>query len=498
MAWSSNPSEPQGIPQTGWWANPTTPTQSSAPGWFNSRPERQGNFNSGGTLTNTVRQIERVSVTLSGDGSFQPSASSAIQYAAAEFNNFDSSNTGALISGLSAWWYTYSAYPANFSGEGTLTREPFDGLTAMLSGEHYSTADNQDSAGLLQAAIFQMYAVAVDFAGSSILWADMLSSQDGLTASAFIHLAGLYGSVGTLASVLSQIYSPAMVLASIGSLTAIVAAASVPVAAALTSAGALTATTLRKAQRAAALSGAGALTATAVGQKVVSVGFTSSATLTATAVGQKVVSVGFTSSATLTATATGPVGYKGSAAGYQTVTIPTHAVGDIIVIFGYGGTTPPTAGGTVPTWSTIATLNYDEILAYTVATATNHTSGTWTGTYLIAAVLKDQHTSSPIGGNAITAQTNNSPAVAPAVTLSNTSGNSQILHFNFTQAGIYSVSWSAAPTGYTARVSQNPGTGLGWRLLTKNVTTSDGAASQAYTGSGNKYNWTASLEIKPK
>lgn len=66
-------------------------------------------------------------------------------------------------------------------------------------------------------------------------------------------------------------------------------------------------------------------------------------------------------------------------------TIPPHAVGDLIIAWAANitaATTPtaPSAGGTVPTWTSIYTngTNVGVRLAYAVATATNHTSGTWT------------------------------------------------------------------------------------------------------------------------
>ena len=80
------------------------------------------------------------------------------------------------------------------------------------------------------------------------------------------------------------------------------------------------------------------------------------------------------------------IGTPAAVAG-SSITLPTHAVGDIIVIFAYrdGATavpTNPTAGGTVPAWVDIdaaAGANTNSARsAYFVATATNHTSGTWT------------------------------------------------------------------------------------------------------------------------
>ena len=198
--------------------------------------------------------------------------------------------------------------------------------------------------------------------------------------------------------------------------------------------------------------------------------------------------------------------YRGSTGttGASSVSLPTHAVGDIIVIyadFGAKGTSPttPSAGGTVPTWTTIVADDTNGIkMSYTVATATNHTSGTWTNAInMMAVVLRGQKTSSPVGGYATSfASSSSTSAVTPSITLSKTDGSSQILHF---YAGIsYSsgFNWSSAPSGYTSRLSVNAAGGFAWgyRMLTKNSTTSDGSATNT-TSANTNARLTASLEI---
>jgi hypothetical protein len=193
----------------------------------------------------------------------------------------------------------------------------------------------------------------------------------------------------------------------------------------------------------------------------------------------------------------GATGATGSA---TSVALPTHAVGDIIVIYAdrtSTGAAPgkPSAGGTVPTWTDITVNNTNGLrTAYAVATATNHTSGTWTtGGTRIAVVLSGQ-ASIPIGGAAVNYSSSVTTSVtAPAITMSDTRGNSQILHFYTATSG--SFSWSAAPGGYTSRLSVDgtPGT-PGYRVLTKNTTTSDGAIAQSI-GSGPSQGWSASVEV---
>lgn len=94
-----------------------------------------------------------------------------------------------------------------------------------------------------------------------------------------------------------------------------------------------------------------------------------------------------------------------------TLTLPSHSVGDLIILYASecnGGTgdamTIPTASGTVPTWTAIGSGGstwYTHRMYYTVATATNHTSGTWLyNCPLSAVVISGQHVSNPIYNSA--------------------------------------------------------------------------------------------------
>lgn len=170
------------------------------------------------------------------------------------------------------------------------------------------------------------------------------------------------------------------------------------------------------------------------------------------------------------------------------VTLPTHAVGDIIIIYAYdaGATSnpgAPSAAGTVPTWTTIdnpggANANASGTF-YAVATATNHTSGAWTlTTAMVAVVLSGQSVSTPIGGHAESGSTSNSSVTAPSVTMVNTDTTSVLLHFFGTRTN--PASWSAAPTGYTQRGTPN----IWVACDTKNDTTSDGSVTQGFATVG--------------
>lgn len=164
-----------------------------------------------------------------------------------------------------------------------------------------------------------------------------------------------------------------------------------------------------------------------------------------------------------------------------TFALPTHAVGDLIIIFAFTSSalavTQPAAGGTVPTWTSIDSATGLRV-SQTVATATNHTSGAWTNANrMIAVVIRDQH-STPIGGHAIDNATSTTPT-APAATLTNTDGTSILLHF-YGSSSVSGGAWAAAPAGYT-RLADVFSASNGACLNRKDVTTTDGAIVQGTT-----------------
>lgn len=182
--------------------------------------------------------------------------------------------------------------------------------------------------------------------------------------------------------------------------------------------------------------------------------------------------------------------FVGSAVGTTSATIPTHQVGDIIVVYGvndnFSSAPPvkPAAGGTVPNFTYIdhpaGASSIASTTAYFVATATTTTTGTWTDlTYMIVAVLRNQNATTPIGGHAESGGASFNDSVAPAVTLSNTTGSSALLHFTGRAGNVSNTAWAAAPAGYTHRTSS----GAVICLTTKDVTTSDGTLTRTTDGS---------------
>jgi hypothetical protein len=181
----------------------------------------------------------------------------------------------------------------------------------------------------------------------------------------------------------------------------------------------------------------------------------------------------------------------------STVTIPPHAVGDLIIIWAYrdGSTTPPTkptASGTVPAWIDISTGTGTSTnsgrTAYFVATATNHTSGTWTNATGMVAVVIQGQASTPIGGAARGGGTASNSATAPAITQQQTTGKALILHFY----GHRTVTaWDSAPSGYTRQAS----VATEVCFNTKNSSTSDGSIAQSCTTSSSSGYYGATVEV---
>lgn len=209
-----------------------------------------------------------------------------------------------------------------------------------------------------------------------------------------------------------------------------------------------------------------------------------------------------------------PVSLKGTpnlATGTTSVTIPTHAAGDIIVIFAYlsdASVIPslPSAGGTVPAWVTVDSGTSaggggggsGSRTAYFVATASNTTSGSWGSdgtTEMIAVVLTGQG-STPIGGHAeADGGSIGGSVTAPSITMSQTDGTSMLLHFfGYSQGG---RTWNAAPAGYTKQKATTSSVILNAVCFdTKNSTTSDGSVTQTNDGLASASTRAQTVEIR--
>lgn len=188
------------------------------------------------------------------------------------------------------------------------------------------------------------------------------------------------------------------------------------------------------------------------------------------------------------------------AADTNSVAIPGHAIGDLLVIFAcapWSNTvSKPAASGTIPNWNTIysepAGSEFYTHVAWAVATANNSSSGTWTNAYQMQVAVLSGQGASPIGGFAATQGYNWAPT-APSVTMTNTDGSSQLLHFAASAAnGTFSNNFLGV-SGYTGR---NWESGARSRLVTKDDTTSDGSRDMgALAGASGNKACTATIEI---
>lgn len=168
----------------------------------------------------------------------------------------------------------------------------------------------------------------------------------------------------------------------------------------------------------------------------------------------------------------------------SSIAIPSHQIGDLIILYVYrsGNATIPTkpaSSSTIPAWGDVGTAANgadanSSRMAYFVATAANHTSGTWTNaTQIIAVVVRGQHPKAPLGGNAESGSVGTT-MIAPSVQMANSDGTSQLLHF-FGARNI--TSWASPATGYTLQAT-TAASGASAGLVIKNTTTSDGAVNQ--------------------
>ena len=149
------------------------------------------------------------------------------------------------------------------------------------------------------------------------------------------------------------------------------------------------------------------------------------------------------------------ISYIGSASGTNTATMPTHAVGDLLVVFAYrdgSNTTPTLASG----WTNIqgsGSNTNSARMGWKIAASTGETTGTWTNaTSTIVAVYRG---ADGIGGSAITGGSSIT-LTFPAVTMQVTDGTSWVV------GGVghrsTNVAIETAPTGMTNRISVSDAT----------------------------------------
>lgn len=179
-----------------------------------------------------------------------------------------------------------------------------------------------------------------------------------------------------------------------------------------------------------------------------------------------------------------------ASAAATTITIPSHQPGDMIWIFAFAASNtnvnPPLQSGTVPFWSEAEAAGANSVAltsAYAVASASNHTSGTWTGAAdLCCLVLRPTFgrvlsVPSASTGNGANTQT----IIYPALTMSTLAGSSWGLRCGCRGVAVAAV--GTAPTGWTNQIIQ-PATPL-MAVHTHSAVTANPTADTVTTTSSN-------------
>ncbi|ABE67650.1 hypothetical protein Wildcat_45 [Mycobacterium phage Wildcat] len=182
----------------------------------------------------------------------------------------------------------------------------------------------------------------------------------------------------------------------------------------------------------------------------------------------------------------------------NSLTMPDHQPGDLLLFFGYfdgvNHPHPPTPSGSNPAYWELFDQNNNQnsiTVAAAIAESNSHTSGTWSNTDALAcAVLRGADPLYPIGYTSVGFGSGSNQSVAPELSnLFDKSGKSNLLYGH----GHKTVtSWGAAPSGFT-RLGQ---TNANFAVNVKDDTTTDGAATQtATTSSSSGYGGTI-IEVK--
>jgi hypothetical protein len=182
---------------------------------------------------------------------------------------------------------------------------------------------------------------------------------------------------------------------------------------------------------------------------------------------------------------------SGSAAA-TSVTIPAHALGDVLCVFvrAASNTAPPkpTASGTVPNWTVAQTAGANTlalVTAWVVATATNHTTGAWTGASHICVLVLRPATGKllSVGGSQVGSGNNTQTIIYPALTLTTLAGTSWGVRCGTRGVAVTAV--GTAPTNWTAQVAQPAGASALMSVHTRASLTGNPAADTVTTSGTN-------------
>lgn len=178
-------------------------------------------------------------------------------------------------------------------------------------------------------------------------------------------------------------------------------------------------------------------------------------------------------------------GYSGT----SSATLTGYSIGDLMLMFIYGGNSisamsVPAATTTTPAWNikdNVTGANANAMAcAWYFADRLDHTSGVWgSGTNVVYGMIRGA-AASPFGGYLQSGSTAAGLATAPAITLSRTDGTSLLLHVLGHKSGLNLTTWNAPPAGYTQQA--NGVTSHGLSLLSKDSSVSDGSVTQTMDG----------------
>ncbi len=132
-----------------------------------------------------------------------------------------------------------------------------------------------------------------------------------------------------------------------------------------------------------------------------------------------------------------------------TITLPTHASGDVIVMIAHRqNTTPPSVPGGWTTIDSSGASSISMVLAWLLADSASETSGTWTNAQrLIAIVYRNLYTSSPIG-NTVGPSTSSGGSMQTGA-LSLTSGHANRNWILFAGCVASGSNWGSSPPSIT-------------------------------------------------
>lgn len=186
--------------------------------------------------------------------------------------------------------------------------------------------------------------------------------------------------------------------------------------------------------------------------------------------------------------------------------MPTHDVGDVVyAFFSVGGThAKPTPGGSVPDWTLISSVPNKTYVWRAVMTSSSMTLGFDPSVIWFGAAVSASEASTTDFGEARTYSTGTGNVVlCPSVTMRNTDGTSQILHFAHCQhnSSGSAIDWvDPGATGYTEIIrgrfnASGNATGHLYALYSKDDTTSDGTVGVGKSTPNFTLLSTASAEI---